>query len=271
MPEELVAQLARDIQAKVYGKYRGYVVDNNDPETRGRLRLRVPALLADEVTGWALPCLPFGGLADQGLFVVPEIDAQVWVEFEAGDRSKPIWTGTFWQQSSDTPAEAALHPPTTRLLKTPSGHLLEFDDAEGQERFYLKHPADAQLEIDRAGTIALTDANGSKLTLDADAGEVVVEDCNGNTMTMTASGTTIEDSNGNKVEMTASGIKIKGQQIVVEGTQVMLAGQGGEPVIKGTSFLTLFATHVHPSAVGPTGPPVPQGEMSSLSTKVMSA
>lgn len=271
MPEELIAQLAQDVQQKVYGKYRGFVADNQDPETRGRLRLRIPALLADEVTGWALPCLPFGGLADQGLFVVPEIEAQVWVEFEAGDISKPIWTGTFWQQSSDTPTEAAIDPPTTRLLKTPSGHLFEFDDAEGEERFYLKHPTEAQIEIDKNGTIALTDANGSKLTLDADAGEVLIEDCNGNTMTMNSSGTTIEDSNGNKVEMAASGITVKGQQIVVEGTQVMLAGQGGEPVIKGTSFLTLFATHVHPSAMGPTGPPIPQGEMSSLSSKVTSA
>jgi hypothetical protein len=99
----------------------------------------------------------------------------------------------------------------------------------------------------------------------------VVEDANGNTITMSSSGTTIEDSNGNKVEMAASGITVKGQQVVVEGQTVMLAGQGGEPIIKGQSFLTLFATHMHPSAMGPTGPPVPQGEMSTLSMKVMTS
>ena len=75
--------------------------------------------------------------------------------------------------------------------------------------------------------------------------------------------------NGNKIEMAAASINVKGQMIVVEGTQVMLGGQGGEPVIKGTSFLPLFATHIHPTAFGPTGPPIPQGEMSSLSTKVL--
>jgi hypothetical protein len=88
---------------------------------------------------------------------------------------------------------------------------------------------------------------------------------------MEASGTTLEDSNGNKIEMAASGVTVTGQQVVVKGTQVMLAGQGGEPIIKGQSFLTLFATHVHPSAMGPTGPPIPQGEMSSLSTKVLTS
>ena len=86
-----------------------------------------------------------------------------------------------------------------------------------------------------------------------------------------SSGTTVEDANGNKVEMAAAGVTVSGQKVVVKGTQVMLAGEGGEPVIKGQSFLTLFATHVHPSAMGPTGPPVPQGEMSTLSMKVTTA
>ena len=125
--------------------------------------------------------------------------------------------------------------------------------------------------IDEKGSIALTDANGATVTLDADAGEIHIEDANGNVLSMTSSGTTLEDSNGNKIEMAASGINVKGKKIVVEGSQVMLGGTGGEPVIKGQSFLTLFATHTHPTGVGPSGPPVPQGEMSSLSMKVMTA
>ena len=60
----------------------------------------------------------------------------------------------------------------------------------------------------------------------------------------------------------------KGQKIVVQGSQVMLGGEGGEPVIKGQSFLSLFMTHIHPTGAGPSGPPVPQGEMSTLSMKV---
>jgi phage baseplate assembly protein gpV len=269
--EELLTQIAEEVQRKVYGKYRGFVADNADPEKRARLRLIIPSVLAAEVTGWALPCLPFGGLADQGWFAVPEADAQVWVEFEEGDVSRPIWTGTFWQKSGDPPAEAALDLPTTRLLKTPGGHLVELDDKEGEERFFLSHPKGAEIEIDKDGTVAVTDAKGAKLTLDANAGKVIVEDANGNTLTMSSSGTTVEDANGNKVEMAAAGVTVSGQKVVVKGTQVMLAGEGGEPVIKGQSFLTLFATHVHPSAMGPTGPPVPQGEMSTLSMKVTTA
>lgn len=266
--EELLLQLARQYQNKYYGKYRGFVVDNDDPQQLGRLRVIVPSVLGEAETGWALPSLPFGGLADQGMFVVPEIDAQVWVEFEEGNVNQPIWTGTFWQNSGDVPSEAALSPPTTRMFKTPAGHILQFDDQADMERFHLRHPAGSEMTIDENGTVVMADAQDNTITLDADGGTIVVEDTNGNTLTMTSSGITVEDSNGNKIEMGATGINVKGQQIVIEGTRVMLGGQGGEPIIKGQSFLTLFATHVHPSAMGPTGPPIPQGEMSTLSMKV---
>lgn len=269
--DELLLELARQYRNRYYGKYRGVVTDNNDPEKRGRLRLMVPSILGETPTGWALPSLPFGGLADQGLFLVPEVDAQVWVEFEAGNLDLPIWTGTFWQASGDPPAEGDKSPPTTRLLKTPSGHILQFDDESGKEKFRLGHPAGTELTVDEKGTVILADAKGNRLTLDADAGQLLVEDANGNTIILSSSGTTIEDANGNKVEMAASGVTVKGQQVVVEGQTVMLAGQGGEPIIKGQSFLTLFATHIHPSAMGPTSPPIPQGEMSTLSMKVMTS
>lgn len=263
--EQLVADLAREVRTKYYGKYRGFVDDNQDPEKRGRLRVTVPSVLGETVTGWALPCLPFGGLADQGLFIVPDVGAQVWVEFEEGELAHPIWSGTFWQQTSDTPVEASKDEPTTRLLKTAAGHVLQFDDADGEEQVRLHHAKNAELLMDKNGTIALTDANGAKLTLDADAGKVVLEDANGNRLTMDRSGTVVEDANGNSVEMAASGLTVKGTQIVVQGNQVSLGGQGGEPLIKGQSFLTLFATHVHPTGVGPSGPPIPQGEMTTLS------
>jgi uncharacterized protein involved in type VI secretion and phage assembly len=272
MPEnDVLTQVTREVQRRTYGKYRGLVVDNQDPDKRARLRLMVPSVLGAEVTGWALPCLPFGGLADQGWFAVPELDAQVWVEFEEGDVSRPIWSGTFWQQTADVPAEAQLTPPTTRLMKTPSGHLVQLDDKDGEERAFYHHPAGTELEIDKDGVVTLTDAGGSVMTFDAKGGKVTLEDSNGNKLTMEAAGTTVEDANGNKIEMAAAGVTVSGQKVVVKGTQVMLAGEGGEPIIKGQSFLTLFATHVHPTAMGPSGPPVPQGEMSSLSTKVLTS
>jgi uncharacterized protein involved in type VI secretion and phage assembly len=269
--DEVLARLAQELQRRTYGKYRGFVADNDDPQQLGRIRVVVPSVLGAEVSGWALPCLPFGGQKDQGLFAVPELDAQVWVEFEEGDVSRPIWTGTFWRQAADVPPEAAVSPPTTRLLKTPSGHLLRFDDEDGAENVTLHHQGGAELDLDADGRAALTAADGAALLLDAAGGTVTVEDANGNRLVMEAGGITVEDASGNRIELAASGVVVSGQRVVLKGTQVLLGGEGGEPVIKGQSFLTLFATHVHPTGVGPSGPPVPQGEMTTLSTTVLTS
>ena len=269
--EETVVQLAQQVDEKVFGKYRATVVDNMDPEKRGRLKLRIPSVLADQDSDWALPCLPYGGFDQQGFFMVPDVDAQVWVEFEEGDISRPIWVGTFWQQESDVPSDASKDEPTTRMLQTRSGHILQFDDAEGEEQFRLYHPKDAHMIIDPDGSILFTDASGAILTMDAQGNEIIVEDANGNTMTMNSSGTRVEDSNGHVIEMAAAGITAEAPKIVLKGSQIHLGDEGGEPVIKGQSFLSLFATHIHivaPVVGGPTSPPIPQGEMSTLSTTV---
>lgn len=269
--EETVIRLARHIDEKRFGKFRATVVDNQDPKKRGRLRLRIPSVLADQTSDWALPCLPYGGFDQQGMFFVPDVEAQVWVEFEEGDISRPIWVGTFWQQESDTPKDAAKEEPTTRMIRTSSGHILQFDDEQGEEQFRLYHPADAEMIVDKNGSISLTDPTGAVLKMDAESSEITVEDANGNVMTMNSSGTKVVDSNGHVVEMAAAGITAEAPKIVLKGSQVHLGGEGGEPVIKGQSFLSLFATHIHtvaPVVGGPTSPPIPQGEMSSLSTTV---
>ena len=58
--EDLLEQVVQRLQRQYYGKYRGFVMDNRDPEKRGRLKLKVPTVLGNQDTGWALPCLPFG-------------------------------------------------------------------------------------------------------------------------------------------------------------------------------------------------------------------
>ena len=97
--EKVVANLVQKVERRFYGKYRGFVVDNDDPKQLGRLQLRVPSVLGPNVvTGWALPCVPYGGDGNQGFLCIPERDAGVWVEFEEGDLEFPIWVGTFWSE-----------------------------------------------------------------------------------------------------------------------------------------------------------------------------
>lgn len=95
--------------APMFGKYRGTVVNNVDPEQIGRLQVIVPAFSPVPIS-WAMPCMPWGGI-NQGVFTVPLIGAGVWVEFEGGDSDYPIWTGCYWGNAAEVPVMAKMVPP----------------------------------------------------------------------------------------------------------------------------------------------------------------
>jgi hypothetical protein len=96
-----------------YGKYRGKVVNNIDPLMLGRIIPLVPQI-SEMPLSWATPCVPYAG-RQVGLFALPPIGANVWIEFEGGDPNKPIWTGCFWGKG-EVPAKPAV--PTTKVFKT---------------------------------------------------------------------------------------------------------------------------------------------------------
>jgi len=73
--------------------------------------------LSDRESGWALPCVPYAGKG-VGLFLIPPVNAFVWIEFEQGDLDYPIWSGCFWGDN-DTPASPA--EPEMKVLKTDAG------------------------------------------------------------------------------------------------------------------------------------------------------
>src|SRR5262249_46301863 len=124
---DVLAGVIRQVERRYYGKYRGQVTDNNDPDNLGRIKAKVPRLLDTEETGWALPAFIYGGASEQGLFFVPDQGAGVWIEFEEGDLNKPLWTGT-WFTGGDIPESAK---PGKKVLKTKSGHKIVLDDDGG--------------------------------------------------------------------------------------------------------------------------------------------
>jgi hypothetical protein len=79
-----------------YGKYRGKVEMNVDPQQRGRLQVSVPQVTGSGKLNWALPSVPFAGNG-VGLWAIPPKGANVWVEYEGGNPDgQAIWSGCFW-------------------------------------------------------------------------------------------------------------------------------------------------------------------------------
>ena len=101
-------------ERKFFGKHRGKVENNIDPQGRGRVQVSCAAVLGEGRLSWAMPCTPYGG-SGVGFFTVPPIGASVWVEFEGGDPNVPIWSGCFWEQG-EAPTDRPL--PYVKILKT---------------------------------------------------------------------------------------------------------------------------------------------------------
>ena len=229
--EKVVADLMQKVERRFYGKYRGLVIDNADPENLGRLKVKVPSVLgADVVTGWALPCVPYGGDADQGFLFIPEVNAGVWVEFEEGDLEFPIWTGAFWSkpggdselpkpnddQSDGTIEGAVQDPPTRKIIKTKAGHTIQFEDASGSEMIRIVEGQNKHvITMDKNGIIIKDGTNSHVVTMDKDgirieegSKEIMITDKSGNRINMNSKGITVEDKSGNKIKMDSGGLAL---------------------------------------------------------------
>lgn len=191
--------------------YRAIVVDNRDPKQLGRLILQVPELFGNNLqTDWAFPKNGYLSAknrsasvpvkpqdravrdinrdGDKGDFFIPDIGDGVWVEFEAGDPCRPVWSGRWWAEpgggaetpmlARGVPDESQVSPkgtdsmvtadgrvlreppisyapqyPLNRVLKTKSGIVVEIDDTPGKERIHIWHPKRTWLEVHPDGTV----------------------------------------------------------------------------------------------------------------------
>jgi hypothetical protein len=139
-----------------YGKYRGTVTNNQDPRNQGRIRALVPEVLGDVESGWALPCAPYGG-DGIGAYTIPPPETAVWIEFEAGDVCRPIWSGCWWAEDQ-LPKDHTGSPvaPPIKVIRTENGLMLALND-ESQ-------------------TIALSDENGNNiLEINIQGGRITIK------------------------------------------------------------------------------------------------
>lgn len=113
-----------------WGKYRGIVTSITDPLMIGRIQARVPDVLGDRESGWAMPCAPFGG-SGMGFFALPAVGAGVWIEFEHGDPDYPIWVGSWWGSLAEVPPLLLAPPYQKLMIKTDGGNSILLDDTPG--------------------------------------------------------------------------------------------------------------------------------------------
>jgi uncharacterized protein involved in type VI secretion and phage assembly len=166
--------------APLYGKYRGTVTNNVDPEQIGRIQVIVPDVAGFLPGSWAMPCLPVAGI-NMGLFAVPVIGSKVWVEFERGDIDYPIWTGGFWGSVAEVPVMARTVPPGTPgiTLQTLAKNGIVISDLPGPTGgILIQTTTGAMISVSDVG-IVISNGKGAVInltgpTVDVNAGALTV-------------------------------------------------------------------------------------------------
>jgi uncharacterized protein involved in type VI secretion and phage assembly len=172
-----------------FGVYPAVVTDLIDSRRLGRVQVRFPWLGSDgdrDVRAWATLCSPYAD-NEQGLLILPEVDSQVLVAFEAGNLRRPYIVGAAWNGQAAVPQQPQ-RPNNLRVLKSRAGSRLEFDDSAG------------------AAKVTVSLASGHEVVLDDAAQEVTVRHGLGCTIRLTA--TSVEITGNVAMNVTAPTVKV---------------------------------------------------------------
>lgn len=204
-------------EAKFFGKYRGKVTSSQDPQNLGRIQVSVPAVLGSGHLSWAMPCTPYAG-KDIGMFAVPPVGSNIWVEFEGGDLDSPIWSGCFWGEG-ELPQNARVSEPdkvqvfrtagitcTLSNLGNNKGVTLEVKSPVVQRPLKMVFNADG-IEIN----------NNDQLTLKLTADIIELNNRGSSTITIAADSIQLKES-AVEIKLTASEINLKNSPSTVKLT-----------------------------------------------------
>ena len=150
----------------LFGKYRGTVLNNIDPLQIGRLTVQVPDVSGLIPSTWAMPCFPMSG-KQMGAYMLPQIGAGVWVEFEQGDPDYPIWSGCWYGSAAEVPALVLAGNPASPniVLQTGLQNSLVISDLPGPTGgIMLKSTTNATIIVNDTG-IYIQNGKGASLIM----------------------------------------------------------------------------------------------------------
>ena len=161
---------------RYYSVYRGVVVDNDDPENMNRVKVYVPEVNGG-CTSWAFAKGQHGSVGDGFKYLPPQIGDVVYVTFEQGDFTKPLWEYHGWS-AGQMPKD--LRGVSKMGFITPSGSYVLIDDSDGSIKVYTRGDVslytEGNLVVKAAKQIVITSDTNITLNEGKNAGMVNIID-----------------------------------------------------------------------------------------------
>lgn len=144
------------------GNFEGYVIDNNDPEKRQRVKLRIPVLhrdIPDDKIPWAN--VQQGGSANAGAGVgtvnVPDKGAKMIITYQDGDSHNPQYGGSATSDDVNKDNELLNDDyPSTQGYTDSHGNRFSTNRATGD--ITIAHKSGAIVHIDGGGNVTIASA-----------------------------------------------------------------------------------------------------------------
>lgn len=140
----------------------GRVVTNCDLKRLGRVQVRLAARGGIEM--WVRVAL-----LNTGAYFIPQQGDEVLVAFQS-DGNEGYIIGRLWNENKKPPRSGDGDPTNQRVLRTPSGHEIAFDEEE--KSLVITTSAGQYIEMRPGGIKVVADKQGGNITLEASAIEL---------------------------------------------------------------------------------------------------
>ena len=167
----LAARAAEGWGGVFHGVYPALVVDIKDPDSQGRVKIKLPWSPDPDGAAcelWARVTTLMGG-NNRGTWFIPDTDDEVLVAFEAGDARRPYVLGALWN-GKDKPPESmdGAGNNDKKVIRSRNGVKVTLDDQDGQEKLILETPGGQKVTLkDGPGAIEIVDSNGNSVKLES--------------------------------------------------------------------------------------------------------
>jgi uncharacterized protein involved in type VI secretion and phage assembly len=188
-----------------YGVYPALVIDLDDPNDQGRVRIRLPWSPDPESNHyevWARVATMMAG-NNRGTWFIPDVNDEVLVAFEGGNPRRPYVVGALWN-GQDAPPESMDADNNLKTILSREGVRITLDDTVGSVKLRLETPG------------------GHEIVLDDGQRSITIQDSSGNSVTMEAAGITV--TSGVKVTVNAGTVEVSAGMVTVNAGMSRFSG-----------------------------------------------
>ncbi|HEX6322441.1 MAG TPA: phage baseplate assembly protein V [Vicinamibacterales bacterium] len=219
---------------------------------QGRVKVEYRAIEDELLSTWAPVAAPMSG-GSRGQLFMPEAGDECLVAFENGDFNFPYVVGFLWNGQHESPEEEAHN----RVIVTPGGHQLRFEDKEsdtrvilrsnGQHELTLEDPAAApyaRLKSNGGRELLLDDLPGfGKVELTSGRHKITLDDAPAGTMIKIDAGMGAVTITMNVTPQPSLSISCAGNTVDISGTAMNVTAPGNLSVTAaGTATVSVGGT-----------------------------